>query len=185
MIDARRISTPLNKDIILSLKAGDKVYLDGVVYTIRDAAHKRLIQLCNSEGNKEDNKFLLDIKGQIIYYTGLTPFQEHGCPGSAGPTTSMRMDKYTPKLLEIGIVGMIGKGPRGLEVVRNIRDHKAIYFITVGGAGAYLAQKIKKVELVAFEDLGCEAIFKLKVKDLPLWVGIDAQGKTIWELPVK
>ncbi|MBI4778736.1 fumarate hydratase C-terminal domain-containing protein [Candidatus Desantisbacteria bacterium] len=177
---------PLDKETILSLKAGDHVFLSGDVYTLRDAAHKRLVELYNShhlvEGKEKKNlNEKLDISGQIVYYTGLTPLLQNGCPSSAGPTTSVRMDKYTSRLLDAGMVGMIGKGPRGLDIVRNIRDHQAVYFVTVGGAGAFLAQRIKKTELVAFEDLGCEAVYRLSVEDFPLWVGVDSKGKTMWD----
>ncbi|OIP40382.1 hypothetical protein AUJ95_04570 [Candidatus Desantisbacteria bacterium CG2_30_40_21] len=182
-MNPKKIYTPLDKETILSLNAGDKVFLSGVVYTLRDAAHKRLVELydshCPTKGKEEKN--LLDISGQIVYYTGLTPLLQNGHSGAAGPTTSIRMDKYTPRLLDAGMVGMIGKGPRGLDVVRSIRDHQSIYFVTVGGAGAFLAQRIKKVEIVAFEDLGCEAVYRLSVEDFPLWVGVDSRGKTMWD----
>jgi fumarate hydratase subunit beta len=182
-VNPKKIYTPLDKETILSLKAGEHILLSGDVYTLRDAAHKRLIGLYDSHHTSDEKgtKNLLDISEQIVYYTGLTPLLQHGCPGSAGPTTSTRMDKYTSRLLDAGMAGMIGKGPRGLDVVRSIRDHQRVYFVTVGGAGAFLAQRIKKAEIIAFEDLGCEAIFKLKFEDFPLWVGVDSKGKTMWD----
>ncbi|MDI6782141.1 MAG: fumarate hydratase C-terminal domain-containing protein [bacterium] len=178
----KKIHTPLDKETILSLHAGEHVFLSGDVYTLRDAAHKRLVGLYDSHhlvGKEREKK--LDISGQIVYYTGLTPLLPHGCPGSAGPTTSARMDKYTTRLLDAGMAGMIGKGPRGMDIVRSIRDHQSIYFVAVGGAGAFLAQRIKKAEIVAFDDLGCEAVFRLSVEDFPLWVGVDSKGKTMWD----
>ncbi|MFH1096803.1 MAG: FumA C-terminus/TtdB family hydratase beta subunit [Candidatus Desantisbacteria bacterium] len=178
-MNLKKICTPLDKETILQLKAGDHVLFSGVVYTLRDAAHKRLVESYDSQHLA--GKKILDISGQIVYYTGLTPLLQNGCPGAAGPTTSMRMDKYTPRLLDAGMAAMIGKGPRGLSVVRSIRDHQSIYFVTVGGAGAFLAQRIKKVEIIAFEDLGCEAVFRLSVDDFPLWVGVDSRGKTMWD----
>ncbi|MBU0699727.1 fumarate hydratase C-terminal domain-containing protein [bacterium] len=182
-MNLKKIHTPLDKETILHLKAGEHVLFSGDVYTLRDAAHKRLVELYNRHhlvGGKEGEK-ILDISGQIVYYTGLTPLLSNGCPGSAGPTTSIRMDKYTPQLLDAGMAAMIGKGPRGLDVTRSIRDHQSVYFVTVGGAGAFFAQKIKKAEIVAFEDLGCEAVFRLSVEDFPLWVGVDSRGKTMWD----
>lgn len=182
-MNPKKIHTPLDKETILSLNAGEHILLNGDVYTLRDAAHKRLVELYNSHhlSGEKGKKNLLDISGQIVYYTGLTPLLQNGCPGSAGPTTSMRMDKYTSRLLDAGMAGMIGKGPRGLDIVRSIRDHKSVYFVAVGGAGAFLAQRIKKAEIVAFEDLGCEAVFRLSVEDFPLWIGVDSKGKTMWD----
>ncbi|MBM3248475.1 MAG: TRZ/ATZ family protein [Candidatus Omnitrophica bacterium] len=167
----RRILTPLNKEIIGKLKAGEEVLLTGTIYTARDQAHKRLV--------KEISKRKNLIKNQIIYYCGPTNTPRGKVIGSAGPTTSSRMDEFTPKLLSVGLIAMIGKGNRSKEVRQVIKKHKAIYFLAPAGCGALLSKKIKAQKLIAYKDLGPEAIYELKVKDFPLIVGIDSKGRSI------
>ncbi|MEW6089048.1 MAG: FumA C-terminus/TtdB family hydratase beta subunit [bacterium] len=161
------ISTPINKKIIKNLKPGDKVKISGTFYIARDQAHKKLIELIK---NGKKPPFHLD--GQIIYYCGPTPARKGEIIGSAGPTTSKRMDPFTPVLLEHGIKGTIGKGTRSKEVTNAIKKYKAVYFVTYGGAGAYLRQFIVKNELIAYPELGPEAIRKITVKNFPAYVGI-------------
>jgi len=172
-----RITTPLTNDVIKSLKAGDSVLLTGYVYTARDAAHKRLVELI-----KEGKELPFDIKGQIIYYVGPTPAKEGQPIGSAGPTTSYRMDPYTPLLLEKGLKGMIGKGKRSKEVIDSIKKNSCIYFAAIGGAAALTAKCVKSSELIAYEDLGAEAIRRLYVEDLPLVVVVDSNGNNYYEI---
>lgn len=171
----KKIQTPLTKKKIKSLKCGDIVLLSGIIYSARDAAHKRLLQLL------EENKELpLDVKDQIIYYVGPSPAKPGEVIGSAGPTTSYRMDAYTPKLLDLGLIGMIGKGERGKDVIDSIIKNKSIYFGAIGGAAALISQSIVSSEVIAYEDLGAEAIRKLQVKDMPLIVIIDSQGNNLY-----
>lgn len=171
MSDPIRITTPLIDDITRSLKAGDSVLLSGVVYTARDAAHARLIDLL-----KNGQKLPVDLNGQVIYYVGPTPEKTGQVIGSAGPTTAGRMDSFTPELLKAGLKGMIGKGLRNQIVRDAIKEHKAIYFAATGGAAAMLGKRILSCEIVAYDDLGCEAIRKLEVRDLPLIVINDCYG---------
>lgn len=166
------IKTPLEKDKIKNLKAGDAVTLDGVIYTARDQAHKRLVQA---------KKAPFKLKGAVIYYCGPTPAARGKVIGSAGPTTSRRMDEFTPALLGRGLLGMIGKGSRSKEVIQAIKKYKGVYFLTYSGCGALLSKYIKKKEPVAYADLGPEAIYKLEVKDFPLIVGIDTKGRSIYD----
>jgi len=173
---AKHITTPLNDETIASLKAGDQVLLTGVVYTARDAAHKRLIALI-----KEGKDLPIDLQGQVIYYVGPAPAKPGDPIGSAGPTTSMRMDPYAPTLMEHGMKGMIGKGMRSQEVRDAMVRHGAVYFAAVGGAAALVAKRIKSAEVVAYEDLGPEAIRKLYVEDLPLFVIDDIHGDDLYE----
>lgn len=173
---AKRITTPLNDETIADLKAGDQVLLTGVVYTARDAAHKRLIALIN-----EGKELPIDLRGQAVFYVGPTPAKPGDPIGSAGPTTSMRMDPYAPTLMEHGMKGMIGKGMRSKEVRDAIVRHRAVYLAAVGGSGALAAKKIKSAEVVAYEDLGPEAIRKLYVEDLPLFVIDDMYGSDLYE----
>ena len=173
---AKHITTPLNDETIASLKAGDQVLLTGVVYTARDAAHKRLIALI-----KEGKDLPIDLRGQVIYYVGPAPAKPGDPIGSAGPTTSMRMDPYAPTLMEHGMKGMIGKGMRSKEVRDAMVRHRAVYFAAVGGAAALVAKRIKSAEVVAYEDLGPEAIRKLYVEDLPLFVIDDIYGDDLYE----
>lgn len=170
------IETPLTKEKVKGLKAGDYVYLSGTVYTARDAAHKRLF-----ETYQKGEPLPLEIKDNVIYYLGPSPAREGQIIGSAGPTTSSRMDKYTPLLLNNGLTGMIGKGKRSKEVLDAIRKNGAVYFAAVGGAGALLSQCIKEATVVAYEDLGTEAIRKLRVENLPVIVVVDCEGNNLYE----
>lgn len=176
-MDVKRISAPLTDEVVEDLKAGDNVLISGVIYTGRDAAHKRLVDLLD---NGED--LPVDLKGQIIYYVGPSPAKPGQVIGSAGPTTSNRMDSYTPKLLSIGLKGMIGKGSRSPEVKDSIREHKGVYFAAVGGAAALIARAIKESEIVAYEDLGPEAIRCLTVEDFPAIVVNDVKGQDLYEM---
>jgi fumarate hydratase subunit beta len=176
MSEAIRLKTPLTDVDIEKLKAGDKVLLNGVIYTGRDAAHKRLYDLL-----MEGKPLPIDIKGQVIYYVGPAPAKPGQVIGSAGPTTSGRMDAYSPKLMEIGLKGMIGKGMRKKEVVEAMKKYKAVYFAATGGAGALLAKAIKKAQVVAYEDLGPEAINRLEVEDFPVIVVNDTKGNDLYE----
>lgn len=171
MTEPIRISAPLTDDVVEKLKAGDKVLITGVMYTARDAAHKRLIDLLNA-----GKELPLDLKGQIIYYVGPTPEKPGEVIGSAGPTTSGRMDAYTPRLIELGLKGMVGKGARSKEVRDSIVAHKAVYMAAVGGAAALIRRSIKKAEIIAYEDLGPEAIRRLEVVDFPAIVVNDVYG---------
>ncbi|HET7627759.1 MAG TPA: Fe-S-containing hydro-lyase [Bacillales bacterium] len=173
-----KIQVPFeSEDGITSLKAGDRVLISGTLYTARDSAHKRMIeQLENGE------KLPFDLANQVIYYVGPTPAKPGQVIGSAGPTTSGRMDKFTPTLLELGLKGMIGKGYRNKEVIEAIKVNKAVYFGAIGGSGALIARTIKHVELVAYEDLGTEAVRKLVVEDFPAVVINDAEGDDWYQL---
>ncbi|PRR83558.1 Fe-S-containing hydro-lyase [Clostridium vincentii] len=171
-----KIITPLTEDKVKNLKAGDSVLLSGVLYTGRDAAHKRLIDLLDN-----DEALPLNIKNEIIYYVGPSPAKPGMIIGSAGPTTSYRMDPYAPKLLDLGLKGMIGKGARNQEVIDAIKRNKAVYFGAIGGAAALIAKSIVKSEIIAYEDLGAEAIRRIEVKDMPLVVIIDSEGKNLYE----
>jgi fumarate hydratase subunit beta len=171
-----RLRTPLTDADLEKLRAGDKVLLTGVIYTGRDAAHKRLFDLL-----KEGKPLPIDLKGQVIYYVGPAPAKPGQVIGSAGPTTSGRMDAYSPKLMEIGLKGMIGKGMRKKEVVEAMKKYKAVYFAATGGAGALLAKAVKKAQVVAYEDLGPEAINRLEVEDFPVIVVNDTKGNDLYE----
>lgn len=172
----KRITMPLTREMARELKSGDSVLLSGVIYTARDAAHKRLVELV-----EQGKPLPIDIKDATIYYVGPTPAREGQTIGSAGPTTSYRMDAYSPTLIEQGETGMIGKGKRGPEVIEAMKKHGAVYFGAIGGAGALLSKCIVKAEIVAYEDLGAEAIRRLEVKDLPVTVIIDSTGKNLYE----
>ena len=174
------IKTPLTNEIVKSLQAGDYVYITGIIYTARDAAHKRMY-----ESLKEGKALPFNIENNIVYYLGPTPEREGQVIGSAGPTTSSRMDKYTPVLLEKGMKGMIGKGKRNNEVINSIQTNNAIYFAAVGGAGALLSKKIKSSKIIAYEDLGTEAIRELYVEDFPVIVVIDTKGNNLYEIVMK
>ena len=176
MNEVKRLHTPLEEEVIAGLKVGERVLLNGAVYTARDAAHKRLVALL-----KEGKELPFDLKGQVIYYVGPTPAPPGRPIGAAGPTTSSRMDVYAPLLLEHGLKGMIGKGKRSQAVLEAIQKYKGIYFVATGGAGALLAQCIQEAEVVAYPELGAEAIYRLVVKDLPLFVGNDIYGNDIYE----
>ena len=176
MSEVKRITTPLTDEIIESLKVGDRVLLNGVVYTARDAAHKRMLEEFEKTG-----KFPFDIKGQVIYYVGPTPPKPGQVIGSAGPTTAYRMDKYTPKLHELGLKATIGKGWRGPEVKEALKRYKAVYFAAYGGTAALLSKHITSAEVIAYEDLGPEAIRKLTFKDFPVIVANDIYGGDIFQ----
>ncbi len=171
------LSAPLTGEVVEKLKIGDRVLLSGIVYTARDAAHKRFIELI-----KAGEEFPVDLHGQIIYYVGPTPARP-GCPtGAAGPTTSSRMDPYTPMLISSkGLKAMIGKGSRSLEVRKALQKYKAVYFAAIGGAGALISCRIKKAEVVAYRDLGPEAVYKLTVEKLPVIVVNDCHGGDLYE----
>ena len=171
----RKIRTPLTEEMRTKLRCGEEILLSGTLYTARDQAHKKLIQLIL--GRKE---LPFDIENSVLYYAGPTPIRGNEGFGSCGPTTSARMDEFTPALLRKGVAAMIGKGRRSLDVKQSIKKHKAVYFLTVGGAGAYLAKKIKSMVVIAFEELGPEAIYKLEVEDFPLVIGIDSKGNDIY-----
>lgn len=170
-----RITTPLDKEKINKLKAGDMVYITGTIYTARDAAHKRM-----SEALSENKELPFNIKNQIIYYMGPSPAREGRPIGSAGPTTSSRMDKYTPDLLNLGLAGMIGKGKRSEAVRQSVIQNKAVYFAAIGGAGALLSKCIRASEVIAYEDLGTEAIRRLEVEDFPVIVVMDQDGNSLY-----
>jgi len=176
MGEVKRITTPLTDEIIEDLRVGDRVLLSGTVYTARDAAHKRMLEEYEKTG-----KLPIDIKGQVIYYVGPTPPRPGQIIGSAGPTTAYRMDKYTPKLHELGLKATIGKGWRGKEVREALKKYKAVYFAAFGGLAALLSKYIVNVEMVAYEDLGPEAIRKLTFKDFPVIVANDIYGGDIFE----
>ena len=176
----RHITVPVAKEEIQDLRAGDYVYLTGVIYTARDAAHKRM-----DEALLEGKELPLDIKNQMIYYMGPSPAREGRPIGSAGPTTASRMDKYAPRLLDLGLGGMIGKGKRSQAVQDAIVRNKAVYFAAVGGAGALLSKCIKKADVIAYDDLGTEAIRRLEIEDLPAIVVIDSEGNNLYETAVK
>ena len=173
----KRIITPLNDLEISELKCGDSILLTWTIYTARDAAHKRLIELI-----EKGEGLPFNLEGETIYYVGPTPPKPGMVIGSAGPTTSYRMDAYAPKLLDLGLKGMIGKGLRNEEVIESIKKNKAIYFGAIGGAAALIGKSIIKSEVIAYEDLGSEAIRKLEVKDLPLVVIIDSLGNNLYEI---
>ncbi len=170
-----KITTPLADKVIKNLKTGDKVLISGVVYTARDMAHKRLVEVIES-----GERLPFDLKGQIIYFTGPTPAPPGRVIGAAGPTTSARMDSFSPVLIKKGLKGMIGKGPRGKEVVDAMKKYKAVYFAAVGGAAALLSKRIKKSEVIAYEDLGTEAIRRLEVEDFPVIVVNDVYGDDLY-----
>ncbi len=171
-----QLTSPLTDQAIAGLKAGDRVLLSGVVYTARDAAHKRLVETLVA-----GHPLPLPIKGQVIYYTGPAPARSGAIIGPAGPTTSSRMDSFTLPLLEAGLKGMIGKGNRNLEIRQAIKRHRAIYLVATGGAAALISKRIVKMDLVAYEDLGTEAIFRLELLDLPLVVANDMYGGDLYE----
>ncbi|MFC1643558.1 FumA C-terminus/TtdB family hydratase beta subunit [Chlamydiota bacterium] len=171
----KNIQTPLKDDVVKHLKAGDRISLSGIVYTARDQAHKRLCQLIENK-----SQLPIDLKEQIIYYTGPTPAQKEAVIGSCGPTTSHRMDDYTIPLLQTGLKGMIGKGKRNDNIEKAMSEYNAIYFIAIGGLGALLSSYVKKCEEIAFMDLGTESIKKLTVEAFPLFVANDAHGVSIF-----
>lgn len=174
------IKAPINKEITKELKVGDYIYISGTIYTARDAAHKRMFEAM-TEGEQPP----FSLENNIVYYLGPSPAKEGQVIGSAGPTTSSRMDKYTPLLLDNGLKGMIGKGKRSESVINSIKKNGAVYFAAVGGAGALLSKCIKKAEVIAYDDLGTEAIRKLEVENLPVIVVIDSNGNNLYETAIE
>ncbi len=174
---AVHITNPLSEQELLKLKAGDSVLLSGTIYTARDAAHKRMIETL-----EKGEELPFNVDGQTIYYVGPTPAKPGHVIGSAGPTTSGRMDKYTPALIDLGLKGMIGKGYRSSEVIESMKKNKAVYFAAIGGSGALIARTIQSVEVIAYEDLGPEAIYKLTIKDFPAVVIIDSEGNDWYKI---
>ncbi|MDD7113141.1 MAG: Fe-S-containing hydro-lyase [Lachnospiraceae bacterium] len=170
------IQVPLSKQDIDNLKAGDYVYLTGTIYTARDAAHKRMY-----DSMKKGEELPIKLNGNVLYYLGPSPAREGQVIGSAGPTTSSRMDKYTPDMLDAGLKGMVGKGKRSPEVIDAMKRNGAVYFAAVGGAGALLSKCIKEADVVAYEDLGTEAIRRLYIEELPVIVVIDKEGNNLYE----
>ena len=176
----KHITVPFDKDTVKDLKAGDYVYLTGTIYTARDAAHKRMY-----EALQKGETLPFDIKGNVIYYMGPSPAREGRPIGSAGPTTASRMDKYTPALLNLGMNGMIGKGRRSDAVRESMMKNQAVYFAAVGGAGALLSKSIVQAEVIAYEDLGTEAIRKLEIKDFPVIVVMDCEGNNLYDTAIE
>jgi len=174
------ISAPLSEEVVKNLHSGDMVFITGTIYTARDAAHKRMY-----DALRNNEELPLNIKNNIIYYMGPSPAREGRAIGSAGPTTASRMDKYAPELLDLGLRGMIGKGKRTPEVREAIVRNNAVYFAAIGGAGALLSKSIKKSEVIAYDDLGTEAIRKLEVEEFPAIVVIDAQGNNLYETAIE
>jgi len=178
-MEIKRIRTPLDEDSVSRLRSGDKVLLSGCIYTARDAAHKRFL-----DALQEGASLPIDVRGQVIYYCGPTPPAPGRVIGAAGPTTSSRMDAYVPALLALGLKGMIGKGKRSDEAKEAMRSYKALYFGATGGAGALLSQCVRAYEVAAYEDLGPEAVARLFVEDLPLFVINDVFGNDLYEMGV-
>lgn len=170
------VKLPLTREDARKLRSGDSCLLSGTIYTARDAAHKRLCE-CIAKGKE----LPMDIKDSVIYFVGPTPARPGEVIGSAGPTTSYRMDAYSPTLIALGQTGMIGKGKRSAEVIKAMKDHGAVYFGAIGGCGALLSQCIKKAEIIAYEDLGAEAIRRLEVENFPVVVIIDSEGNNLYE----
>ena len=176
----RTIKPPMTDEDVMNLKIGDKVTITGTIYASRDAAHKRFIELLD-----QGKDLPVDLRGQIIYYVGPSPAKPGQAIGSAGPTTSSRMDAYAPKMLKYGLKGMIGKGTRSKDVLGAMKEHKGVYFIAVGGAAALLSKRIKKAEVAAYEDLGPEALRILEVEDFPVVVANDAHGGDLYKEGMK
>ncbi|MGB9561340.1 MAG: Fe-S-containing hydro-lyase [bacterium] len=176
MSEIKRITTPLSDDVVCELFAGDKVLINGEIYTARDAAHKRLVELIN-----KGEPLPFDIKGAVIYYVGPAPAKPGQVMNSAGPTTSGRMDPYSPTLIESGLKGMIGKGERSKAVVDAMVRYKAVYFAATGGAAALIAKSVVSADLVAYPELGAEAVYRLVVKDFPAYVAQDCHGGNLYE----
>ena len=174
------INTPINEKVTSELKSGDYVYITGNIYVARDAAHKRMIEALD-----RGEKLPIEIEDSTIYYMGPSPARDGKVIGSAGPTTATRMDKYAPRLIDLGEKAMIGKGKRSKEVIDAIVRNKAVYFAAVGGAGALLSKCIKRADVIAYDDLGTEAIRRLEIEDLPAIVVIDSEGNNLYETAVK
>lgn len=180
MEDIIKIETPLDDSVVASLKAGDKVAISGIIYTARDQAHKKLCELIDA-----GKPLPIELAGSVIYFAGPTPPAEGKVIGSAGPTTSSRMDGFSPKLIAVGLKGMIGKGYRGDEVRDALKKYKAVHFAAIGGAGALLSKHIVAAEVAAYEELGTEAIRRLVVKDFPATVAYDSSGGSVYKLKIK
>lgn len=176
-MSAIHLTNPISKQELLKLKAGDRVLLSGTIYTARDAAHKRMFETL-----QKGEELPFNVEGQTIYYVGPTPAKPGHVIGSAGPTTSGRMDKYTPALLDLGLKGMIGKGCRSSKVIESMKKNNAVYFAAIGGSGALIARTIRSVKVIAYEDLGPEAIYKLTIKDFPAVVIIDHDGNDWYQI---
>ena len=176
----KKITLPITDEDIKDLKAGDSVLLTGSILTGRDAAHKRLYELI-----EQDKPLPVDIKGELIYYVGPAPAKPGYAVGPAGPTSSYRMDKYAPSLLDLGLKGMIGKGARNQDVIDSIVKNKCVYFVAIGGAAALIAKSIKSEEMLCYEDLGIEAIRRYTVEDFPCIVAIDSEGNNVYETEPK
>lgn len=172
-----RLTAPFTREMLEPLQVGDRVLLSGVIYTARDAAHKRFV-----EALERGEELPFPVKGSVMYYVGPTPARPGQVIGSAGPTTAYRMDAYSPKLLALGQLGMIGKGKRNAEVIEAMKKAGAVYLGAIGGAGALLAKRIESAEVIAYEDLGAEAVRRLEVHDLPLTVVIDCRGNNLYDL---
>lgn len=177
MLMIKKLTTPLTHDQIKDLKAGDQVSITGVIYSARDAAHKNMV-----DGLKENKPLPIDVEGQVIYYAGPTPAKPGKVIGSCGPTTSGRMDAYSPEMMEHGLKGMIGKGPRSSVVIESMKKNGAVYFAAIGGAAALIADKIKKVDIVCYEELGPEAIRRMEVEDYPCIVAVDSEGNDLYKI---
>ena len=175
-----KLTTPLSDQDVMQLEIGDTVIVSGVIYTARDAAHKRLVDML-----ARGEQLPMEIQGQIIYYVGPSPARPGRVIGAAGPTTSYRMDSYAPTLIKLGLKAMIGKGKRSPEVIEALKTHKAVYLGATGGAGALISQRIKTAEVIAFPELGPEAVHRLEVEDFPTIVINDCQGRDLYELGVK
>lgn len=171
-----KLKAPFTKQKLADLKAGDRVLLSGKIYTARDQAHKRM---CDTA--KQSSEMPFEIKNSVIYYCGPSPAKPGDAIGSAGPTTSYRMDSFAPMLLDMGQIAMIGKGDRGKEVIEAIKRNKAVYFAAIGGAGAYMSKCINKAKIIAYKDLGAEAIRELEVSNMPLIVAIDSKGNNLYK----
>jgi len=175
----KQLTVPFcDKNILKNIHAGEIYELSGIIYTARDAAHKRIVELF-----KKNKTLPFNFKNQFIYYAGPTPAKPGEVIGSVGPTTSCRMDIYAPLLLDLGLGGMIGKGDMSLEVLESIKKNQAIYFCAIGGAGAFLAKKVKSCKIVCFEDLGPEAVYQLEIENFPVVAGIDSYGKKVFKIP--
>ncbi|MEN3044916.1 MAG: Fe-S-containing hydro-lyase [Candidatus Hydrothermales bacterium] len=172
----KKIKTPIDEETVLSIKSGDVVYISGIIYAARDAAHKRMF-----EEYKEKGILPFNLKGQVIYYVGPSPEKPGQIIGSSGPTTSLRMDPYTPFVLEMGVKATIGKGERSKEVIEAMKKFKALYLVAVGGAGALISKSVKRVKVISYEDLGPEAIRELEVENFPTVCAIDAYGNNLFE----
>jgi len=171
----KKVSTPLHEEVVQSLKVGDKLLISGIIYSARDAAHKRML-----EDLERDGKLPIDVRGQIIYYAGPCPPKPGSVSGPYGPTTSGRMDKYSPKLIEEGLMGMMGKGDRADEVIASMIKNKCVYLAVIGGLGAYTSTLIKSLKVIAYDELGAEALIEIEVEDFPAIVAIDCEGNNLY-----